>query len=242
MRIISFDIGIRNLAYCIMKTTPSTSANDASESKSEEQKTHPWSILTIEAWECVDVLTDSGCKAADCKKVSMDRVAQHVTSTLHRRENLFFKEPIDYILVERQVRKAPRNMMTSMAVLCYFLNYNLHQSPEHPVQIPRPVLVSAAGKLSVNVEPACFASNTAVHHFANDKSLNASQNKTRRKNKAIELCKTILDFTPSLQSWKSFFIRGKKDDKADSFLQGLYYLQNIMPTKPTRKKRKRNEF
>lgn len=230
MRIISFDIGIRNLAYCILNITPTVIDEKVN-------KVNAWENVTIEFWECVDVLADCGSKAADCKNVSIDKIAEHVTNTLHRRADKFFKEPVDYIIIERQMRKAPRNMMTSMAVMCYFLNANNLQAS--PLAIPRPVLVSAAVKLCVNIESSSFASKTKVRHFSNDKKLTSSQNKTRRKNKAIELCKTVLELSPHLQAWKPFLAAGKKDDKADCFLQGLYYLQDKMLkelTKLTKKK------
>jgi hypothetical protein len=50
-----------------------------------------------------------------------------------------------------------------------------------------------------------------------------------RKKKGIQKCLEIITNTHYYQCWEGFFSKHtKKDDLADSFLQGLWYVKNKM--------------
>jgi len=54
-----------------------------------------------------------------------------------------------------------------------------------------------------------------------------SQENTYKQHKldSIHFCKLFLEANPGFSSWKSALETSKKDDLADCFLQGLYYLK-----------------
>ena len=52
-----------------------------------------------------------------------------------------------------------------------------------------------------------------------------------RKKKAIEVCFNCLKEKPTLYKWSEFYSKNKKkDDLADCFLQGYWYLNNLRET------------
>ncbi len=227
MRVLSFDVGLRNLAYALVTyNRPEAASNSSSTS---------WSQFHVEAWEHFDVLKECGCTAKDSKKVGIERCIKMVFQCLDRRPQLF-DQPVDFIIIEKQMRRSPRNLMTSVALLSYFVI----KSPDTQVD-----MISSTGKLKINLEPEAFAFSDAtpsVLHHTNDPALTAAQNKTRRKNKAIQLCTQLLSTQGQhLQPWSKRFtskeLAKKRDDLADCLLQAVYFLQDkLQVTKPKKRK------
>lgn len=225
LRILSFDVGTRNLAYCLIRYE-----NPPAKLKKDAVNTTKWQNLHVEAWECVDIFEETGCEAKNSKKVSIDRCLTMLNEVLHSRQHLLDK-PIDYILVEKQMRKAPRNLMVSVGLLCYYQHYWLFAPRKNPA--PKITYVSSAGKLKINTSEDVFAfdaQHPPVFHHRNDTSLTASQNKTKRKNKAIELCRLLVNRMPHWKVWAPKVQKGgpKKDDLADCLLQVIHFLQDKM--------------
>jgi len=225
MRVLSFDVGTRNLAYTLIDYD-------------DTDEKHSWQSMSVEAWENLDVLAEGGSTAANSKKISIERCIRYVFDALTKRESVLWSKPIDCIIIEKQVRKAPRNLMVSVALVSYFLL----KAPDVRIE-----MMSATNKLKINIANTNFAfseTTPSVLHHANDKSLSLAQNKTRRKKKAVELCEKILsDNCPQLQQWhlrfKSKELSAKRDDLADCFLQCIYFLQSKMERKTITKKSRR---
>lgn len=116
--IISFDIGIRNLAYCIFDYIP---------------KEH---YLEIIDWNCIDILKENNCQVKNCRQIPTERLARFVyeTCTRHQFRNL----PIKIVLIESQLRRATKNLIIATCVRCYFI--------DHPLQ-PRVQFIQARTRL-----------------------------------------------------------------------------------------------
>jgi hypothetical protein len=275
MRILSFDIGVRNLSFCMIRV-----------------QGDQWDTVHIEEWQVIDVLTESDCQVKNSKTIPIDKCIQFVTRVLHQRRDIWGKEPIDHIVIERQMKKAPRNVGLSIAVQCYFLNYYLNanrkkekserkrESKANPQEnsepgareiiivsddddecnedqedeeeevksdnhttVPKITFIAAKNKLQVNIKEGPFAytsDHQREYHYTKDTTLTAAQNKTRRKNKAIELTRLILEKRVSSsekKQWLPVFQKHKKrDDLSDCYLQALWYLQDKLGKKPKKVK------
>lgn len=215
VRIISFDIGIRNLAYSII---------------SWDEKSKQWDDLKIEEWRHIDILEDS--KQKNSKKIPIEKCIQMIFKILESTPS-FKDTPIDRIIIERQVKRSPRNLMASIAIMSFFML----KMPNTSVDF-----ISSSSKLKINIECSAFvftSTTPSIQHHVNDTKLSASKNKTLRKKKAVELCNIILKNNPQLQHWEEFFTKqSKKDDLSDCLLQVIYYLQS----KYTHKNRKRKTY
>ena len=48
----------------------------------------------------------------------------------------------------------------------------------------------------------------------------------QHKKDSIQICQQFLDNNDSMLQWKDILNTSKKDDLADSFLQGIWYIKN----------------
>jgi hypothetical protein len=222
MRILSFDIGIRNLSYCIV-SIPS------------EKEVILWSDIFIENWENIDIFVSNGSEVKNSKKVNIERVIDLLIETLNSRKDIFTAKQIDLVIIERQMRVAPRNLMLSSALLMYFKL--LHYKCE---------LIAASHKLQLEIHPVFFTGfnkNELVTQFCyeKDKNKSASTNKTRRKQVAVQMCKYVTERIGNHQMWLQKLDGGlKKDDLSDCLLQCLRHVQSSSTTKLKRMNKKRN--
>lgn len=222
MRILSFDIGTRNLSYCIVNIPT-------------EKDTIMWSEITIDHWENIDIFASNGSEVKNSKKVSIERVIDLLIETLNMRKNIISEKNIDLILIERQMRVAPRNLMLSSALLMYFKLLNCKCE-----------LIGATHKLQLDIHPTFFTGfnqNELIKDFyyEKDKSKSASTNKTRRKQLSVQICQYITERIANSEKWFYHLKNNKKkDDLSDSLLQCLRHVQTSSTIKLKRKNKKRD--
>jgi hypothetical protein len=240
-RVLSFDIGTVNMAYALVKYEHSVDNGTVPDAVNNPTS---WKNFHILQWECVNIFEACGSVVKNSKTVPIERCVRYISEVLMQRENLL-QDPVDYILIERQVRKAPRNLMASVAVLAFYRNYWLLGGKFSTTYLePKIILIPSTGKLHIGTYADVFtfdANHPAPIHHVNDATLSAGQNKTRRKKKAVELCETFVLQQGHLQSWLTVFRKHKKrDDLSDCLLQAVHYLQKnaVSATGKSKKKRK----
>jgi hypothetical protein len=123
MKVLSFDVGIKNLSYCIMTM--------------DDNKT-----IKINDWNILEV-TD-----ANCKKIKLDDLSCDVLTCLNNNFNIDDElfDSIDYVIIENQPCLKNGNMKTVAVIIYTFfqmrkLQYN---------NIKQVRFISASNKLKVN--------------------------------------------------------------------------------------------
>jgi hypothetical protein len=115
-------------------------------------------------------------------------------------------QSIDKVIIENQISPIANRMKTIQGMIAqYFIMKNNNISIE---------FVSSVNKLKDDKQS---------HLEKNDEKMKYSD----RKKKGIQKCLEIITNTHYYQCWEEFFSKHtKKDDLADSFLQGLWYVKN----------------
>jgi hypothetical protein len=115
-------------------------------------------------------------------------------------------QSIDKVIIENQISPIANRMKTIQGMIAqYFIMKNNNISIE---------FVSSVNKLKDST------SN-------NETKIEDKMKYSDRKKKGIEKCLEIITNTHYYKSWEAFFSKhNKKDDLADSFLQGLWYVKN----------------
>ena len=187
--ILSFDIGIKNLAYCILY-------------KNEDN------TITIEKWDNLQLLEDD----EKCKGFPLNEITKRMYNKLNT-------ELEDYDITEVLLENQPclkNPVMKSIQMIIYgFFQY---QTIILGRKINNIKLINASNKLKVGKN---------LDEINNKEYIIKIKNKyTRNKKLAIEYTNWILEHRIKNHEklYEYFNNNKKKDDLADSFLQGLYYI------------------
>jgi hypothetical protein len=120
--------------------------------------------------------------------------------------DLFDGEDIDVVVIENQISPIANRMKTIQGMIAqYFIMQKTSQQIE---------FISAANKLKIDEKPN-------VEKETKDKT-----KYSERKKMGIQKCLELLNNDGNLVMWTDYFNKHtKKDDLADSFLQGLWYMK-----------------
>ena len=193
--ILSFDIGIKNLAYCILD-------ND------EDNK------LRIIKWDIIKILEDN----EKCKGFPLDELTKRLYKQLNSH---FYSYNITKVLLENQpVLKNPVMKSVQMIVFSFFQ----YQAILLAREINTIKLINASNKLKVG--------KTFTEINNNEDIIKIKSKYTRNKKFAIEYTYKILqDRIENFETLIEYFKENKKrDDLADAFLQGMYYIDFVNPS------------
>jgi len=280
MKLISFDVGIKNMAYCIFSVSPEKLITIIS-----------WDVLnlmdeqpTVEKCDCVNVLkkknsTPKPCvklakyqktgkkycekhakecsqymipkkefSTASLKKMNIKRLSEvaselgvefptglQKTKMVETLEN-FLKPKLLELLVEQKGKSAKdmdliqigRNMKQKLDGIGEDVTHVIIENQISPIANRMKTIQGMLAQYFIMVNPNTHiefvSSVNKLKEFENPGS-NGSDYKTHKKD-AVHYCSLFIEKNAQLRGWKITLDTKKKDDLADCFLQGVWYLKN----------------
>lgn len=227
MKIVSFDVGVKNLAYCII------------ERNANIDKIRKWGVINLVEKEQAILCDNEKCKKkAICSKIvkkqrtyyckkhkselKLKKVKKLQTtkiSLLELNKRLISKLDeikdfleVDYVIIENQpVLKNPRMKSLQMMIYSYFVLRGIIDKEKTKSNILNIDLVFAGSKSKAYKGNTEFDIGTKGSKYIKRKKLSICQ----CREMIGEHNKNLLEF---------FNENKKKDDLSDSFLLGIYYL------------------
>lgn len=211
MKILSYDVGINNLAYCLIDTNKNGPNGETICNKILE-----WDIININ--DQVDILNDFNYeeKLEECvkskttipkklkkKKPDIETIALGLYHYLNSHNEL---SNVDLVLIENQpCMKNPTMKSIQMIIFSYYI---LKKSNNVNVNVK---FISAQNKLK----------NYKEEDYGLDMS-NIKSKYTKRKKLSIAVCGEMIK--DDINMTELYKLSKKKDDLADSYLQAIYYI------------------
>jgi hypothetical protein len=137
-------------------------------------------------------------------KTKFDLIFSEYNYVPQSNENGSTHSGIDAVVIENQIGPlAGRMKMLQGMIAQYFIMVNVDKIE----------FISATNKLKL------------FKNIKNNENIENENSYKLRKEKGQRICKSLLTFYPSMKSWNQEFDKHlKKDDLADCFLQGYYYM------------------
>ena len=206
--ILSFDIGIKNLSYCLIKSQLNNLNNN--------NNLNNLNNIEIIDWDIINILKDN----EKVKSINIDELSKRLYMKLNE---VFKDKEFDIVLLENQpVLKNP--VMKSVQMLIY--GFFLYQKTNLIKNIKLIKLINASNKLKIGL----LLNNEfkELKKIIDNKDYNTNLKYSINKKKAVDYTLLYLDYM-KLNNYKDFFnLHKKKDDLADSFLQSIYYIEKLI--------------
>lgn len=203
--ILSFDVGVKNLAYCLFEY------HDLNDFQIQE-----WNILSLVS----DTVTD---------RRSSPQLNTQCDILLCKLKETFETAHIDYVLIENQpALKNPTMKTIQIIIYTYFRMLKVNEGKS----IIDVVLVNANNKVNfvTTVLSKKPEMNIVVSPLPSKSSILSKPGLKYKHNKEVAMngARSLLEYMNHKESLAYFCSCKKKDDLADTFLQGLYYAHNVL--------------
>ena len=212
MKILSWDVGIYNLSYCILE-------------KNENNE------IKIIGWDIINLVDNEQMKK------NRNLLFENIPRKLYEIPELL---DVDQVVIENQPSlKNPQMKSIQMILYSYFLILGkiIGNSDKNKSYIDKIDFCSASNKLKVYDGPEIILTDKkkTVKKEENESKENKEPEKVKKGNTLKYADKKKLAIEHALYyiklenlNYLDFFNNHKKkDDLSDSFLQGLYYMKNI---------------
>lgn len=199
MYVVSFDVGIRNLAYTILEY-------EGSAASTGDRQYDVLNNSRIKLWNKVDL----GCNKYDLEKISasllevLDNIAYNEIENLHDIEL--------HVVIENQpALKSPTMKSIQIIIYTYFNTIAKYNSLNFKTR-----LISGKSKLKLIDSYTEFTGGDA-----------AKTGYAKNKSDSVAFTRWLLaDKAPNQQAQEYLESIKKKDDICDSYLQALYYVKH----------------
>jgi hypothetical protein len=152
-------------------------------------------------------------KGKSANETDLIYIGKKMKELLNQTENI---NHISHVIIENQISPIANRMKTIQGMLAqYFIMIN------DDIHIE---FISSANKLKqLNKSPM---NHSEIQNTFREPDTEIKQNAVYKQHKidGVALCSRLLDANPSYQTWKHVLETKKKDDLADCFLQGIWYM------------------
>lgn len=217
MIVVSFDIGIKNLAYSIITFASVEKYNN-------DDKYKVLSLVRLQEWHKIDL---------NCNKYDLENISHNLLEVL---DNITYNEINDiqnqnvHIVIENQpALKSPTMKSIQIIIYTYFNTLCKYMSLQMTIK-----LISAKSKLkyieSFN-EFAQYMNDEQAHYQQTSKMKRVPKEKqgyAKNKDDSVQFTKWLFNhiIQDDLHKQELECLK-KKDDVCDSLLQGLYYINRL---------------
>lgn len=226
-RILSFDVGVRNLAYCLVSYTPpplDTTTNDAPDLAAAA------TVLSIGSLDLTRSMAPS-VNTTNVNKIPILALCRALFRSLGENvDAITGGTPVDYVVIENQpCLKNPRMKSIQMALYSFFV---LRFLP--PTADDRPAtdicMFQPRDKLSVYSGDPVTCTLKSKYSRRKFLSVRYTESMLARR---MEVSPDDADTKRCLDHYRSL---KKKDDPADAYLQALTFVRQRLLKKPKKKK------
>lgn len=224
MLIVSFDVGIKNLAYSIIKLNSETEANDAD---GVNDVSHNYRIIKrtcLQEWHKIDL---------ESNKYNLERITSNLLEVL---DTIAFQQIEDvhnekvHVVIENQpALKSPTMKSIQTVIYAYFNTIAKYNCLDLCTK-----LISAKSKLKyIETFPAYAMYMNTLHEQALGESSmkripKQKQGYAKNKDDSVQFTRWLLENVTHDKAHKEELeALKKKDDVCDSYLQGLYYITSL---------------
>lgn len=142
-------------------------------------------------------------------------VGKRMKEQLNNIENI---QDIKYAIIENQISPIATRMKTVQGMLAqYFIMLNEEIIIE---------FVSSSHKLKQFSELKIDDREHCIENVNNENNTQTNPDYKKHKKDGVYYCSLMIDANESFKNWKDTLNTKKKDDLADSFLQGIWYLKH----------------
>ena len=237
MLILSFDVGIKNLAFCLINYCEKTKVN----------KIEEWNIINLNFYEHIDsninyiIENYKTCKIDELKRMLK---SLNLDSTQKKKDLIITLEK--YLISNKIIKKKPSIQDISLILvdkldkLDYIKNIDLVLIENQP-SLKNPTMKSIqmilytyflirgmVDKKNIIDIKLISATNKLKKCNQIEQFKNRNKNYSDRKKLSIEYCYYLLDKHEEIDKKILFEKNNKKDDLADAYLQGIYYIEFIL--------------
>ena len=191
--------------YCKKHAIETNLVVDDGKNKSKSKQKHPYLSLIIPSKPKQQNACDVDMIVLGRNlKTKFDLIFNEYVSSENEDDKSDSKLSIDAVVIENQIGPlAGRMKMLQGMIAQYFIMKNVEKIE----------FISATNKLKL------------FKNIKNNENETSENSYKLRKQQGQRICKSLISFYPSFQSWSQEFDKHfKKDDLADCFLQGYYYM------------------